>query len=228
MAEQLRRQLALGVVEPGEAFPPERELARLLHVSRSTVLEALAQLQRDGLVERRQGRNGGTFAIGTAPSVAESEETRTLLGPVVDAAYEALDFRQEIEPMVAGLAARNATSLDLQVIQSEAIAVMDAEDDAAFMEHDSAFHYAIAEASHNRYFAGALRQVRTVLDEVLAALPDSPSWHARSYGQHAGIIAAIVGRDPSGAEQAMREHVKPTDVSSRALLAAIKRNGSST
>ena len=227
VAEQLRRQIMLGIVRPGEALPPERELARLLSVSRSTVQHALAELQRDGLIIRRQGRNGGTIVTGSAMDVAESEPTRAALRPLIDISLEALDFRLEIEPWAAGLAARKATPHDLQVIQAEAIAVIEAVDDHLFMQRDTAFHKAVAEASGNRFFAGALEQVRAVLDEVLVALPGSPSWHARSYGQHAAIIAAIVAGDEQGATTAMREHVGPTDIAARALLATIRRDSPS-
>jgi GntR family transcriptional regulator, transcriptional repressor for pyruvate dehydrogenase complex len=212
----------LGLVKPGDAFPPERELARILRVGRSTVQEALSLLQQEGLVERRPGRSGGTFVTGSAADVSESESTRAALRPLVGATYEALDFRLEIEPLVAGLAALHATPDDLEVIQNEAIAVIEAEDDREFMEHDTAFHEAVAEASQNRFYASALKQVRANLDEVLAALPGSPSWHARSYGQHAAVIAAIVAHDELRARDAMREHVEPTDISARALLAAMK------
>src|SRR5438552_596967 len=49
-----QRQLA-----PGDALPPEQELQTLFGVSRATVRQALAQLERRHIVERRQGR--GTF-----------------------------------------------------------------------------------------------------------------------------------------------------------------------
>ena len=44
---------------PGDAIPPEQELQTLFGVSRATVRQALAQLERRHIVERRQGR--GTF-----------------------------------------------------------------------------------------------------------------------------------------------------------------------
>ena len=44
---------------PGDALPPEQELQTLFGVSRATVRQALAQLERRHIVERRQGR--GTF-----------------------------------------------------------------------------------------------------------------------------------------------------------------------
>lgn len=45
----------------GERLPAERELAETLRVSRTTLREALAQLERTGYVSRRPGRGGGTF-----------------------------------------------------------------------------------------------------------------------------------------------------------------------
>jgi GntR family transcriptional regulator len=46
-------------LEPGDAVPSERELARAYAVSLMTARHALAELQRAGLVERRRG--AGTF-----------------------------------------------------------------------------------------------------------------------------------------------------------------------
>jgi GntR family transcriptional regulator len=45
----------------GDRLPAERELAETLSVSRTTLREALAQLERTGYVTRRPGRGGGTF-----------------------------------------------------------------------------------------------------------------------------------------------------------------------
>lgn len=49
-----------GRLEVGQRLPAERELAAALDVSRMTLRQALASLERRGLVERRAGRYGGT------------------------------------------------------------------------------------------------------------------------------------------------------------------------
>jgi GntR family transcriptional regulator len=57
----LEDAIAGGRLAPGDRLPPERELAGKLRVSRMTLRQALAALERRGLLTRRVGREGGTF-----------------------------------------------------------------------------------------------------------------------------------------------------------------------
>ena len=63
--EEVRRrlldQIRAGALKPGERLGAERDLARELGVSRSTIRQALASLERAGSVRRVPGRGGGTF-----------------------------------------------------------------------------------------------------------------------------------------------------------------------
>lgn len=64
-AERVRRllqeRISTGLLRPGERLGAERDLAAELGVSRSTVRQALAALERAGEVRRVPGRGGGTF-----------------------------------------------------------------------------------------------------------------------------------------------------------------------
>lgn len=64
-AERVRRrlldQIHRGLVTSGQRLGAERDLARELGVSRSTVRQALAALEHAGAVRRVPGRGGGTF-----------------------------------------------------------------------------------------------------------------------------------------------------------------------
>ncbi|WP_336204951.1 GntR family transcriptional regulator [Nonomuraea sp. LPB2021202275-12-8] len=53
--------IAGGEMEPGDRLPGERELAARLGVSRMTLRQALATLERDGVLVRVPGRRGGAF-----------------------------------------------------------------------------------------------------------------------------------------------------------------------
>lgn len=63
--EDVRRiltdQIAAGSLRPGQRLGAERSLASDLGVSRTTLRQALAVLEENGLVRRVPGRGGGTF-----------------------------------------------------------------------------------------------------------------------------------------------------------------------
>jgi GntR family transcriptional regulator len=55
----LRKRIEDGELQPGDAVPSERELARCHEVSLMTARHALAELEHEGLVDRRRG--AGSF-----------------------------------------------------------------------------------------------------------------------------------------------------------------------
>jgi len=57
--QALRKRIETGELQPGDAVPSERELARSHEVSLMTARHALAELEHEGLVDRRRG--AGTF-----------------------------------------------------------------------------------------------------------------------------------------------------------------------
>jgi GntR family transcriptional regulator len=64
----LRDGITHGMYPAGSALPTEETLMRTFGVARVTVRRALADLEAEGLVQRRHGR--GTFVLGAAPSGA--------------------------------------------------------------------------------------------------------------------------------------------------------------
>jgi GntR family transcriptional regulator len=71
LIEQVRQALLTGVLRPGDQLPTVKEVAGALAVNPNTVSKAYRDLEREGLVEGRQGV--GTFAVrrpdGPPPSV---------------------------------------------------------------------------------------------------------------------------------------------------------------
>ena len=77
--ERLLTVIKLGMVGPGEKFPPERELAAQLGISRLTLREAIRELSEAGYVSSRRGRLGGTFVTYTRPPPDKAEVRRLAL-----------------------------------------------------------------------------------------------------------------------------------------------------
>jgi DNA-binding transcriptional MocR family regulator len=71
LADALARLVDSGVLAPGTLLPPERRLAPMLHVSRTTVVAAYDRLKRSGRLVSRQG-SGTRVAAGAGGPVGAS------------------------------------------------------------------------------------------------------------------------------------------------------------
>jgi GntR family transcriptional regulator, transcriptional repressor for pyruvate dehydrogenase complex len=140
-----------------------------------------------------------------------------------DQVREALAYRSAVEPPVAGLAAVARSRADLRQLGDTHAAAAAAETDAAFMQSDTEFHLALAEAAGNRFFQQAITTIRLELNDALVALPESPVWHERSALEHEAILHAVTDRNRSAAAGAMATHIAHTAQSVEALLAALGR-----
>jgi DNA-binding FadR family transcriptional regulator len=221
VAEQIRRQIGLGIIAPGEALPPERELVRLFGVGRVTIQLAIGMLEADRLIETRRGRSGGSFVLAPTDQPGTLDFRVLEVARSADLIREAIDFRQVVEPAAARAAARSRTKRELAAISAAAERTASADTDAEFMRQDTAFHLAIAHATGNRYLLEAIEQTRLRLNSVLALLPETQVWHGISVREHQSILDALAARDPGAAHDLMHEHVKGTARSVRALLKSL-------
>ena len=69
IADSLRTRIEAGEWKPGDRLPSERELLGEFGVARMTLRNALDVLQSEALIDRRRGRNGGTFVNAIPPTV---------------------------------------------------------------------------------------------------------------------------------------------------------------
>ena len=162
VVDQVKRAIFLGRFLPGDKLPPERELARQLAVSRTTVREAIRMLEGERLVTTRRGAAGGATI---EPFQNLENQTLDRIRRDVTAFEDLLDFRVAIEVAAARLAAQRRRKQDLQRMTGELDAMralvskppdeQQTEDVASFLALDSAFHMSIARASRNDYLLRA-------------------------------------------------------------------------
>ncbi|MFJ4291059.1 FCD domain-containing protein [Cupriavidus sp. NPDC089707] len=81
------------------------------------------------------------------------------------------------------------------------------------IEHDIAYHAAIAQASHNRFYMltlAALAEQTRYSVQLIRELSDRPvqqhTLHVRA--EHAAIERAIAARDAQAAAEAMKSHLR--------------------
>jgi GntR family transcriptional regulator len=95
--DQVKYQIASGVLRPGDRLPSVRELARQLPVNQNTVLKAYDLLARDGLISRRQG--DGTFVEDSPPALKKSERVKQVSAILAQAAAQAVHFEIDAEEL---------------------------------------------------------------------------------------------------------------------------------
>lgn len=217
--ECLLQIIRLGIVPPGQRFPPERELAEQLGVSRATLREAISELQTVGWVNVRRGRGGGTFVSRT------SEETKPGAGfsaaePSAAEVEDTLTWRRVIEMGVAEVAAGQ----DLSAPQrGQLAAAMDASRQSSLAEYrrlDSQLHLTWAQVTGSPSLVRSMVESRTRANKLLARIPMIEPNLIHSHDQHQRIHNAILSGDAAAARTAMAEHVDGTAALLRGFLAA--------
>lgn len=211
---QIEQSIVKGALKPGDQLPAERDLAQQFGVSRTAVREAVKALREKGLVEAYPGR--GTFIInGTPPSIRQSLD-RMIRADHQDGTAHLVEVREILEPEIAALAASHA---DEEAIASmrEAIAVMDAakNDPEAFIEADLDFHLVLAEAASNPLILSLIDSIVAVLRDQRMLIFKVEGGPERGQYHHKRILEAIEHRDPQGARDAMRAHLRQVRADSK-------------
>lgn len=194
---------------PGQLLPSQRQLAERIGVSRPTVREALVALETMGLIRISPGR--GIFLLRHAPreaSSANSEAARLDASAQISSRLvQMYQFRYVVEPVVAGLAAQNITSAQLEDLKQliermrEAIANKDT---PLWARLNCAFHQQVIEAANNPFFTKALDP--TLVPQIENQHPDAMAL-SEVVAEHEAVVGALQTRASGKARHAMRHHI---------------------
>ncbi|MFF3121889.1 FadR/GntR family transcriptional regulator [Streptomyces sp. NPDC057908] len=165
--DTLGLEIAAGEHRPGQVLRTD-ELAQRFDVSRTVVREVVRVLESMHLVESRR-RVGVTVQPTEAWNVYDPQVIRwRLAGADRPRQLRSLTvLRSAIEPVAAGLAARNATPEQCAALTECAlgmVATSRGQQLEGYLEHDIAFHRIVLNASGNEMFA----RLGDVVAEVLA------------------------------------------------------------
>lgn len=218
--ERLYRQIANAIVEsikrgefaPGAALPPERELAKQLGVSRSSVREALIALEMTGWVDIRTGN--GVFVMQPLPQANEPAEEADF------GLQDLLQARLAFEGMLAELAAQHGTPAQRDQLRTLADTLLRySANDAAFLEQDKRFHLLISEMSGNEVLRDMMEYLWNKRDSAhfrrLERHYADNAFTEAMNRDHQQIAAAICAGDAAAARAAMESHL--TQVEQRLL-----------
>lgn len=208
VVRQIELLILRGILRPGERLPAERDLAEKLGVSRPSLREALAQLQKSGLLAARAG--AGVFVADVLGSAFSPALVR-LFATHDEAVFDSLAFRRDMEGLAAERAARLASDTDLAVIDAIFTRMQAARLPGKGAGLDAEFHMAIIEAGHNVVMLHMMRSIYQLLREGVfynrQMMFSQNTSRTELLNQHRAMNTALQNRDPAAARAAVEAHL---------------------
>jgi len=217
IAEQIRSQIATGLLRPGDMLPSERVLLETYDVARPTMRGALRILESDGLITVERGTRGGPRIA--VPEIAALAR-RVGLHLQLRGTYlrELIEAQGMIQPSAAALAARARTDDDLDRLRTAIRRCAEAETVDELVSAVEGFGAAVFRASHNNVLTlyaevtGSL--LRVGLDAYvnesgisIDRVKESVRWSARQFEV---LVDLIEAGDDDQAEQFWRDYLRRT------------------
>ncbi len=201
----VQRLIEGGQFKAGDRLPPERELAKLIGVSRPSIRAGLQSLAAVGVVESRHG--AGTF-VADGPPLLDVNPLSLFSALHRIPQDELFETRKVIEIDLAGLAAERARGDELAVISEEVMEMFASVDDVhRFLVHDIRFHRAVAAAARNPLLAAIMEMVADLFYDQRKKTVDRWREAPEAAEQHRKIYQAIRARDVERARREMDAHL---------------------
>ena len=215
VAARLREMIHSGELAAGDKLPPERDLAKILGVSRPTLRAGIRSLSAVGILQSKQGAGTYVAAMAESPTL-DSSPLRMLSALHGFTSDEMFEARLALEMSIAGMAAKRVTSEQMTTLAEE-IAGMYASltDPEQYLVPDMRFHQIVAAASGNRILTALMNMVATILFEYRSKTVKRATDLKESAEQHHNIYRALRDHDPEAAEKAMHDHLVETQKAQR-------------
>ena len=210
-AHRLREMLVEGRIPPGAKLN-ERELSKVLNVSRTPLREAIKMLAAEGLVELLPNR--GAIAV----ELTEADVLNTF------------EVMAGLEAQSGELAAQRITDAELAEIKAlhfEMLAAYTRRDLPAYYRLNSAIHSAINAAAKNPVLTATYNQVNARLQALrFRSNQDGEKWNS-AVKEHGLMIDALSARDAVAMRAVLAGHLaNKLNVVIEQLHAAAQANAS--
>ena len=207
---QIQNSIKNRELQPNDVLPSEREMAKMLDVSRPPLREALNKLEAMGFIKIHRGRRVIVKSIGDAMLPGMLAKT---IGEDQDLTMQLLEVRKVLESWAASQACRFATEEELKALQATCKGMYeDFRKNDLGLGSDAKFHMSIYKATHNVVFTHLMSTLFDLLwqsQKVARSIMVSKEGNLEALlEQHLAILAAIEARDEKTASKTMLEHLK--------------------
>ncbi len=208
IAYAIKRDIAARGWPVGEVLGNQEELMRRYKVSRSTLREAIRQVERHGVARMRRGVNGGLVIQQPArDSVVLAVASYLELASV--SLNELFEAREVVEELMIGLVCERATDADLRELQKllDHLLATPADDVARDVQLQLALRSDIAALSRNGALLLLLEALYRVTSDMLTVAPGHPRIKhllAEARREKRELVDAIVSGNEVAARMALR------------------------
>ena len=205
VCEHLRQRIVGGEIAPGQALPIEADLSTHYGVHRSTLREALRQLEQDGLVHRV-----GKRLLVTVPQAGDlTRSAQQALQQQRVSFREVWEVASTLEPLCARLAAERASDevlvrLQANLAQTAELVAQGQSPVQATIE----FQSLVAQAANNQALLLARAPMSLLMLAGYAAIaPRLPQSGARLLEAHQHVLESLRQHDAESAVAWTRRHL---------------------
>jgi GntR family transcriptional regulator, transcriptional repressor for pyruvate dehydrogenase complex len=188
----------------GDKLPNENQLSAELHISRTTLREAIRILVANNVLEIQRGK--GTY-VKNNQYLSEEFGLNELVTFQMDL-RDLYEMRLIFEPQSAYYAAKRATDKELERIlhygRLEEEQIIRKEDRT---EAEQAFHKSIAKATHNEFMNQLMPILYQAIDKGVLLSNTKEEMVQNTLNDHRMIMEFLGKRDAEGAKTAMKLHI---------------------
>ena len=207
VANAIERKIVGRSLRTGDHLPSETDLARQFGVNRSTVREAIRELESQGLIGRGRGEKR-LRVTRPEPLRISSGVSRALA--LHDVTFQELwEAMMALEPAAADHAAARRTGAQLGALVRAARSMRDAADTPAAVAAVVDFFTSVAQASGNRVISLSQSPLNVLLVPALTGIIDRlPQARHRIEVAQTHITSSIRRRDRVEARIWMEKHIR--------------------
>ena len=207
---QIQNSIKNRELQPNDVLPSEREMAKILNVSRPPLREALNKLEAMGFIKIHRGRRVIVKSIGDAMLPGMLGKA---IADDINLSMQLLEVRKVLESWAASQACRFATENEVKELEDTCGEMYDdfRKSDLG-LGSDAKFHMSIYNATHNVVFTHLMSTLFDLLwqsQKVARNIILSKKGNLEALvAQHLAILEAIKARDSKTAQKEMLEHLK--------------------
>lgn len=205
--------LRSGELQEGSKLPNQNDFAKQLGVSRLPLREAMQKLSQMGVIIEKPGV--GTHIIAGDPSLWDFKVEAPLLTDT-EATLELIEARRSLETTIVKASVSRINDDDIELLKKDIVNMRRAlsrKDQTAYLKNDMAFHFHLANASHNRYLLRMLKDIQNLLEQfMMEAFSEIPELLPDSIQHHEQIFQHLINHELTETVQSMTDHIESIEV----------------